>query len=76
MNGKFVDIHLPIPIDVIKLMMARLTEAEKKEILKVLISSHTLSVKRKETLRGFLKGLNTKENDFQEAEKSLFKNIV
>lgn len=74
MNGKFVDIHLPV--DVIKLMMARLSGAEKEEILKVLISSHALPVKRKEILKGFLKGLSTKENDFQEAEKSLFKNIT
>jgi len=70
MNDKQL-MKISLPLELIKLMVAQLPDEGKKEVAKVLVKPKKVSSPK--SLKGFLKGLVVKDQDFEEAEKSLFR---
>lgn len=72
MNNQLIKLQLPL--DLIKLMVAQLPLEGKKEVAKVLTEPEKIPPLK--SLKGFLKGLVVQDQDFEEAEKSLFRHSL
>lgn len=71
------NVHLNIPLEVIKLIVAQLPQEDKQEVVEILVEEkkplEEKKRKKKLEFKGFLKGMKADEEDFTQAEKELFK---